>query len=428
LNAIGVWADPAWWREVYLLGVGKKRQGGLGDAVNLVNALAPASPADTNAIGDRHWRAAVLGAKALLELRFPGSAAGQAHYEAVLRRIRRWLAALIGGGELPPKDRLEAADLLGRLGDHRPGVGTRIGDGGATLPDIDWTDVPGGSFTMGSDDRDPDAYDDERPAHVLDLPTFRIARFPLTNAQFRPFLDAGGYDEERWWTAEGWAWRQGAAPDLSAITDEDLRKRYEDWLRGRPMERRDRPFWWDEPPWNGSNRPLVGVSWHEALAYCRWLEANLQVEQPGAHLSLPTEPQWEKAARGAEARRWPWGDDWREDQANTSELGLETTSPVGLFPSGRSLCGAIDMAGNVWEWTCCKWGASDSAQPDFKYPYDAKDGRESLEGVDFRVVRGGSCGDVRGLGRCAYRYRLRPDFFNNNLGFRVVLSLADSEF
>jgi formylglycine-generating enzyme required for sulfatase activity len=421
-----VWEDPAWWREVYLLGVGKKRQGGLGDAVNLVNALVPARPADTDNIVERHWQAAVLGAKALLELRFPGAATGQPHYEAVLKRIRGWLVALIGGGQLPPKDRLEAGDLLGLLGDPRSGVGTRHGEGGATLPDIDWIDVLGGSFTMGSDDRDPDAYDDERPAHELDLPAFHIARYPITNAQFRPFLDEGGYEAERWWTAEGWAWRQGAEPDLSAISDEKLRKQYEDWLKGRPQERRDRPFWWDEPPWNGANRPLVGVSWYEALAYCRWLEARLQVEHPGARVFLPSEAQWEKAARGTEARRWPWADDWREDHANTSEAGLETTSPVGLFPAGRSPCGAFDTTGNVFEWTRSKWGGSDIMRPDFRYPYDPDDGREFPEGADLRVVRGGSWGSAQWDARCACRDRFRPDGFGDLLGFRLVLSLADS--
>jgi hypothetical protein len=119
-----VWEDPTWWREVYLLGVGKKRQGGLGDAVNLVNALVPASPAETDGIGERHWQAAVLGAKALLELKFPGQALGQPHYEAVLRRVRRWLVELITGGRLVPKERLEAGDALALLGDPRPGVGT----------------------------------------------------------------------------------------------------------------------------------------------------------------------------------------------------------------------------------------------------------------------------------------------------------------
>jgi formylglycine-generating enzyme required for sulfatase activity len=164
------------------------------------------------------------------------------------------------------------------------------------------------------------------------------------------------------------------------------------------------------------------------MAYCRWLEAWLQAGEPGARVLLSSEVQWEKAARGTDARRWSWGDDWREDHANTSEAGLETTSPVGLFTAGASPFGALDMPGNVWEWTRSKWGSSDIYKPDFRYPYDPKDGRESLDGLDFRVVRGGSWYLNRRYARCASRLRYPPDLFGNLLGFRVVLSLADSGF
>ncbi|WP_295458987.1 SUMF1/EgtB/PvdO family nonheme iron enzyme [uncultured Thiodictyon sp.] len=422
-----VWADPTWWREVYLLGVGKKRQGGLADAVNLVNTLVPASPADTDGIGERHWQAAVLAAKALLDLGFPSTAAGQEHFEAPLRRIRRWLVDLLGRGALPPKERLEAGDLLGLLGDPRPGVGTRTAATGACLPAIDWCEVPAGPFTLGSAADGTEADDDERPAHRVELPTFHIARYPVTNDQYRPFMVSGGYDQERWWTPEGWAWRQGATFDLSAITDEDIRKPYADWLAQRPQGRRDRPYWWDESPWNGANRPVVGISWHEALAYCRWLESQLRAKQPGVRVRLPSEAEWEKAARGTVARRWSWGDTWLDDRANTEAAGLQTTSPVGCFPAGASPCGALDLTGNVWEWTRSRWG-SDILRPDFRYPYDPHDGRESLTGPDLRVVRGGSWDDHSRNARCAYRVRGVPDYFNRDVGFRLVLSLADSGF
>jgi formylglycine-generating enzyme required for sulfatase activity len=217
-------------------------------------------------------------------------------------------------------------------------------------------------------------------------------------------------------------------PDLSAIEDQDLSKRYADWLGQRPQGRRDRPFWMDRAPWNGPNRPVVGVTWYEALAYCRWLEAQVQAGHPGARIRLPSEAQWEKAARGTEARRWPWGDAWADDHANSEEAGLKTTSPVGLFPAGASPFGALDMAGNVFEWTSSRWGGGDLYRPDFGYPYAPSDGRESLEGPDLRVVRGGSWYFDARYARCAYRFRDQPDYFAGARGFRVVLSLADSGF
>jgi formylglycine-generating enzyme required for sulfatase activity len=120
-------------------------------------------------------------------------------------------------------------------------------------------------------------------------------------------------------------------------------------------------------------------------------------ERPAHEVELPAF----RIARGDAACRWPWGNDWHEDHANIREAGLETSSPVGLFPAGANLCGALDMAGNVWEWTRSKWGTSDLYRPDFGYPYDPADGRESPEGPDLRVVRGGSWGVDRGLARCA---------------------------
>jgi iron(II)-dependent oxidoreductase len=222
---------------------------------------------------------------------------------------------------------------------------------------------------------------------------------------------------------------------LSVIDDEDLRKRYTDWLSARPAEKRGRPFWWDDPKWGAPTRPVVGVTWHEALAYCRWLDALLRQEgrefpdlKGGTwRLSLPTEAQWEKAARGEKARRWPWGNEWAEDRANTSEAGLQETSAVGLFPKGKSRYGVLDLAGNVWEWTTSRWGRGTS-EADYRYPYDAADGREDPGGSDPRVVRGGSWNDGRRGARSAVRDGDLPVSFDVGLGFRVVVSLADSGF
>ena len=114
------------------------------------------------------------------------------------------------------------------------------------------------------------------------------------------------------------------------------------------------------------------MSWYEALAYCRWLTEQLNgplrakaalAAGERCIVRLPTEAEWEKAARGMGAHRWPWGDAWREGSANTAEARLEQTSPVGLFPAGASPCGALDMAGNVWEWTSSRWGRTSVSSP-----------------------------------------------------------------
>lgn len=410
-----VWQDLDWWREAFLLGVGKKRQGGLGDAVNVVNTLVPEKPDDVDAPTPRHWQAAALAGEALLELRQLSQVADQPYYRAIIKRVRAWLRVLVEKGHLAPRERLTAGDVLGRLGDPRPGVGVIAGpDRAPAVPDLAWVDVLAGPFTMGSREEDQDAYDDEKPAHRLELPRFQISRYPITNAQYRPFVEAEGYHQEEWWTEAGWAWRRGGEADLSAIDDDNHKKRYAEWLAGRPAERRDRPFWWDDPQWGATTRPVVGVTWYEVAAYCRWLTARLRAAgklAESATVRLPSEAEWEKAARGSQGRRWPWSDDWEEDCANTEEAGLSETSPVGLFPKGASSDSAYDLAGNVWEWTGSLWSRTSTRQPDYRYPYNPHDGREQEDRSALFVVRGGSWGDDRQYARGASRYWFHPDYF-----------------
>ncbi len=425
--------DPAWWREVFLLGVGKKRQGGLGDAVNVVNTLTPVAPdGDHAAIPENAWRAAAIAAEALLELRFPECAVGRPHFDAPLKHVRAWLEALVDEGRLVPRDRARAGDLLGHLGDPRPGVESVV-----------WVEIPAGPFLMGSRDDEPDAYPDEKPQHPLTLPAYYISRFPVTNAQFRPFVEGDGYSNRHYWTEAGWDWREGAEPDLSpleGVGDEDWRRRYREWLAGRPKERRDRLFYWEHSELGIANRPVVGVTWFEAAAYCKWLKVQSQMSKVESrvwkagrlepldvrHLTfdirLPSEAEWEKAARGTDGRRYPWGD-WREDCANTAEAGIGQTSAVGMFPDGASPYGVLDLAGNVWEWTRSRWGRN-YRRPDFGYPYAPDDGREAEESSAAPVLRGGSWYNDQRAARAGYRSWDFPDDFNDYGGFRVVLSLG----
>lgn len=151
---------------------------------------------------------------------------------------------------------------------------------------------------------------------------------------------------------------------------------------------------------------MVNVTWRDAMAYCQWLS-----QQTGEEHRLPTEAEWEKAARGdQDARPYPWGWGFDPHKCNTYETGIGGTSPVGMFPAGASPYGCLDMSGNVWEWTMTKWTDD--------YANYRPDNRP--EGDERRVLRGGSFLNSRLDVRCAYRYRNFPLIRNVNLGFRVV--------
>jgi formylglycine-generating enzyme required for sulfatase activity len=231
--------------------------------------------------------------------------------------------------------------------------------------DIDMVFIPAGEFLMGSNkEEDKLARNDETPQHRLALPAFHIARTPVTNAQYSLFVRSA---------------------------------------RGRP------PSYWHDgiiPP-GKENHPVVHVSWHDAAAFCRWLSGQL-----GGEIRLPSEAEWEKAARGADGRIYPWG-----DQPPTAELCnfrdiMGDTTAVGHYPRGASPYGALDMAGNVWEWTSSRY---------MPYPYTPEDGREDAESSDGRTLRGGSWGSGSAyLVRCAVRNGRYPDLRNNAVGFRIL--------
>ena len=162
------------------------------------------------------------------------------------------------------------------------------------------------------------------------------------------------------------------------------------------------------------------MCWYECVAYCRWYtEVNEQVYR------LPSEAEWEKAARGTEGRRYPWGNEFEAGRLNSDEGEqiVRTTTPVGVYPTGMSPYGCSDMAGNVWGWTISLWG-KDWGKPEYKYPYDSTDGRENLDaGDDFlRVLRGGSWNDSQLSARCASRFGYNPNLGLRQLRFSSVVS------
>ena len=237
--------------------------------------------------------------------------------------------------------------------------------------------IPAGPFWMGSDERK-----DEQPAGELWVDAFTIDRLPVTNAQFFAFWRAGLYEQ----------------PDHPAWAG--LQEGYR-WIRKRE-ERRVPRFAYD-PQWNDPDQPVIGVTWYEALAYARWIGKR-----------LPTEAEWEKAARGTDGRVYPWGNDFDLARCNLAQSGVGCTNKVGLYaPHGDSPYGVAEMAGNIWEWTSTLY------QP---YPYRRDDGREDLaEDKGRRVLRGGSWQSrfTQHL-RCANRYFGDPNFGFTNTGFRCA--------
>jgi len=275
---------------------------------------------------------------------------------------------------LPPAVQRDAGFILGRTGWQPHDLDTFI-------------PIPAGPFLYG----------DNKEKKNIEHP-FEIAKYPVTNLQYRRFIEAGGYSAQEFWSAEGWAWRTGEY-------DSKAPKEYQNWLSNRPPEKRTEPYYWHDRKWNNPLAPVVGVSWFEAEAYGNWLSQEL-----GKPMRLPTEQEWERAARGVDGREYPWGNKfnrnkvncaafWKQDDdASFSFDDFMSTTVVGQFPDGDSPDRVSDSSGNVWEWTN-SWLEKEQTN---------------------RVLRGGAWLFIRRLVRCACRYRFVPDLFNSYIGFRVL--------
>jgi formylglycine-generating enzyme required for sulfatase activity len=212
--------------------------------------------------------------------------------------------------------------------------------------------------------------DDEKPVHTVALDVFRLDRTEVTNAQYRHCVEAGSCEE-------------------SSFKDDDK--------------------------FNGDNQPVVGVTWEDARSYCQWAGGR-----------LPTEAEWEYAARGAEGRTFPWGNEFDGTRLNYCDVNCEydwadgkvddgyaRTAPVGSYPAGANWCGALDLAGNVWEWVADWYGS---------YPPGRQVNPAGPASGDTRVLRGGSWADEASFARCAYRFGVGPDSRDDGGGFRCARS------
>ncbi|NBO66226.1 MAG: hypothetical protein EBU88_15525, partial [Acidobacteria bacterium] len=259
--------------------------------------------------------------------------------------------------------------------DDRPGVGTKVDQRGVRLPDIDWVEIPAGEFLYGHKD------EEDNPPQKLKLGQFEISRYPVTYKQFQVFIDdPEGIRDQRWFAG--------------LVGDEN------------EQQPREQVFQFD-------NHPRERVSWYQAVAFCRWLSWRLGGEYAIDRIDqwkvrLPTEQEWERAARGTNGRIYPYGDEYDPAKGNTSDTYIGLCA-VGIFPHGSSPEGAMDMSGNVWEW-CLK--TIENNQTALTVP-------ESTH-WDKAPLRGGSWDYPGDYARAVCRVDYPPHGRGFEIGFRVV--------
>jgi formylglycine-generating enzyme required for sulfatase activity len=356
------------WREVALLAIGylgiiQQLDRIAGDTVEQLIA------AQRGAAGE----AVVLAGEAVLDAQ-PGGVPPSSK-----QKVIEALIPAMQNAEVKPILRRKAGLLLGRL---------------EWVPDDldEFVEVPAGKFLYG----------DEKEEREISY-RYWIAKYPVTNLQFKRFMDVKGYDNPQWWSAEGWSWRQGTYDNKADQVWGFL-------LRQRPTERRRQPYYWDDANRANSIFPVVGVCWFEAEAYAMWLDAHIstfatragQQARPANYVArLAREEEWERAARGVDGRDYPWIGQFDYCKANVAEepgKGIGATA-ICTYPQGASVVDAWDMSGNVWEWTST--------------PLDK-----------YRILRGGVWLYDRKSARCASVNRENPVIFDDLTGFRAVISQA----
>ncbi len=372
--------DPA-WAEVTALTAGVLASQSAEERVSAFLATLAGDPAPPQEWAPRVAAAAVC-LKDLEAFDLP---------PGTLAPIERALAAVLtvlkdATPAAPHPVRVEVANGLGRVRDPRLTEKKR------------WIVVPAGRFWRGSNE-----YEDEEPEGWIEVSEFAVQRWPVTVAEFSRFVEDGGYRDRSFWSDGGWSWREGEPSTEPTIE----------------------PGSFDEQRGRSGNHPIVEVSWWEAEAYCAWATRLCVPARHGWIIRLPTEAEWEKAARGGETlrdgqtnpdprRRWAWGSDWTSAKATGYDSsGIE---PVGCYIQGNGPYGAWDQSGGVWEW-CSDWYG----------PYAKGEAGLDPSGPDSgtsKAARGGSFRDVDGNLRVSYRSHWWPSIRDDDLGFRCVSAPA----
>ncbi|ETR67408.1 MAG: hypothetical protein OMM_05151 [Candidatus Magnetoglobus multicellularis str. Araruama] len=399
--------EPNRWREVTLLAGAKAIRGSMAFIWLLVNELCDEPPENKPLSMKQLWSAHIA-AQSLVETIDLEDITGKKKEK--VNQIVQWLLCILKAQELPPSERALAGNNLAILGDPRP-----------EIMDIDYMLfclVPGGKFFMGEGDN----------MHQTFCKAFWMGKYPVTNAQFYAFVADGGYNNETYWA--------------EAI-------RHDRWKKGIIegwFGKKSTPIKFGNP-FDLPNHPVVGITWYEAKAFTHWLTEKWHNEKrlpDNWHITLPSELQWEKSARGGEdilkqsvcasvdniihdtiniemkpnslpKRKYPWGNTQNENLTNCKQTGIHTTSAVGCFPLGASPYGCEELCGNISEWT---------HSLDQAYPYQSNDGREDLDQMmspQWIILRGGTYHDTNTL-CCTLREKAYPHGNNKDLGFRIIAS------
>jgi formylglycine-generating enzyme required for sulfatase activity len=378
LKATQIWPAESWWERTNWE-VATRLLAGLhtDDCSKVVNWVAEANPE--------------VAAECIV-------LSGAALAPATKKKLRKeWRTRLVDPARDPdPRARAAVGRALGLTGwDNRDGIGTKkveIDGEMIALPDFDkaWVEIPAGEFTSGpliEFDFNKGGYLDS-PMREVTLPSFKISRYPVTFVQFQTFVDdpEGYQNQDRWF--EGLA----ASEDDRRLEDQYFR------IDGKAY----------------SNDPRESVNWYQSVAFCRWLSwrfgGGYDLKKIDEWIvRLPTELEWERAARGLDGRIYPYGNEFDSTKGNTSETGIGRTSAVGIFPDGASPDGVLDMSGNVWQWCLhsSKSSEFDLAQID-------------LTTKNVQPQRGGSWLFHQGFARAVFRFGYHPLFRNHGVGFRVV--------
>ncbi|MFN8443770.1 MAG: SUMF1/EgtB/PvdO family nonheme iron enzyme [Caldilineaceae bacterium] len=322
--------DQENWREAIFLALGYliSVRGQYHTALTLFDELLSEEAAADLNFDERWWRRVLLlgeGYTRLLGEQKASEVEEKALFKRVTQRIPHLLTSMMQDRAQPTRNRLEAGLLLSDLNIDPPGLDSFI-------------EIPG-----------------------LKL---QIGKYPVTNKQFRRFVDDDGYEEQGWWSEEGWSERQEG-----------------NWSE---------PRYWNDDRFNHSNQPVVGVTWYEAEAYCNWRSAQLGIE-----VRLPSEAEWLAAAHASQ-QEYPWGNGFDLTRANTKESDLQQTTPVDMYQDGATAEGVYDLSGNVWEWS------------------------QDVDTDGWPWLKGGSWYDNGDSAKSSARLRDGPYFRNVDLGFRCV--------